>query len=53
MAGAGSIAGRAGGGRAPAAESEEPTWPSAEPTEAQRPVPMPSGYSPKRGRTTS
>ena len=53
MAGAGSIAGRAGGGRAPAAESEEPRWPSAEPTEAQRPVPMPSGYSPKRGRTTS
>ena len=35
------------------AEDEEPSWPSAEPTEAQRPVPMPSGYSPKRGRTTS
>ena len=31
----------------------EPSWPSAEPTEAQRPVPMPSGYGPKRGRTTS
>jgi hypothetical protein len=30
----------------------EPTWPSAERTEAQRPVPMPSGYGPKRGRTT-
>ena len=31
----------------------EPSWPSAERTEAQRPVPMPSGYGPKRGRTTS
>jgi hypothetical protein len=30
----------------------EPNWPSAERTEAQRPVPMPSGYGPKRGRTT-
>jgi uncharacterized protein len=30
----------------------EASWPSAEPTEAQRPVPMPSGYGPKRGRTT-
>jgi hypothetical protein len=30
----------------------EPSWPSAERTEAQRPVPMPSGYGPKRGRTT-
>jgi hypothetical protein len=30
----------------------DPTWPSAERTEAQRPVPMPSGYGPKRGRTT-
>ncbi len=30
----------------------EPSWASAEPTEAQRPVPMPSGYGPKRGRTT-
>jgi uncharacterized protein with von Willebrand factor type A (vWA) domain len=31
----------------------EPSWPSAERTEAQRPVPMPSGYGPRRGRTTS
>jgi len=31
---------------------QEPSWPSAERTEAQRPVPMPSGYGPKRGRTT-
>jgi uncharacterized protein with von Willebrand factor type A (vWA) domain len=30
----------------------EPSWASADPTEAQRPVPMPSGYGPKRGRTT-
>jgi uncharacterized protein len=30
----------------------EPSWPSAERTEAQRPVPMPSGYGPKQGRTT-
>jgi uncharacterized protein with von Willebrand factor type A (vWA) domain len=30
----------------------EPSWPSSERTEAQRPVPMPSGYGPKRGRTT-
>jgi uncharacterized protein with von Willebrand factor type A (vWA) domain len=29
----------------------EPSWPSAERTEAQRPVPMPSGYGPKRGKT--
>ncbi len=35
------------------AESGEPSWASAEPAEAQKPVPMPSGYSPKRGRTTS
>ncbi|HET9120875.1 MAG TPA: VWA domain-containing protein, partial [Solirubrobacterales bacterium] len=34
------------------AAPEEPSWPSAERTEAQRPVPMPSGYGPKRGRTT-
>lgn len=34
------------------AEASEPSWPSAERTEAQRPVPMPSGYGPKRGRTT-
>jgi uncharacterized protein len=34
------------------AEAPEPSWPSAERTEAQRPVPMPSGYGPKRGRTT-
>ncbi len=30
----------------------EPSWPRAERTEAQRPVPMPSGHGPKRGRTT-
>ena len=36
-----------------AEDDEEPSWESAEPTEAQRPVPMPSGYGPKRGRTTS
>ena len=34
------------------AEQPEASWPSAERTEAQRPVPMPSGYGPKRGRTT-
>jgi uncharacterized protein len=34
------------------AEGREPSWPSAERTEAQQPVPMPSGYGPKRGRTT-
>jgi hypothetical protein len=39
------------GGREPAGRPE-PSWPSAERTEAQRPVPMPSGYGPKRGRTT-
>jgi uncharacterized protein len=39
------------GGRGPA-EGSELSWPSAERTEAQRPVPMPSGYGPKRGRTT-
>ena len=33
-------------------EATEHSWPSAERTEAQRPVPMPSGYGPKRGRTT-
>jgi uncharacterized protein with von Willebrand factor type A (vWA) domain len=37
---------------AAATASDEPSWPSAEPTEAQKPVPMPSGYGPKRGRTT-
>jgi hypothetical protein len=36
----------------PEPEEAEPAWPSAEPTEAQRPVPMPSGYGPSRGRTT-
>jgi hypothetical protein len=37
----------------PATDREQgQSWPSAEPTEAQRPVPMPSGYGPKRGRTT-
>jgi hypothetical protein len=39
------------GGQAPA-EGSEVSWPSAERTEAQRPVPMPSGWGPKRGRTT-
>ena len=34
------------------AEHPDASWPSAEPTEAQRPVPMPSGYGPRRGRTT-
>jgi uncharacterized protein len=37
----------------PAGEPGERSWPSAEPTEAQKPVPMPSGYGPKRGRTTA
>jgi uncharacterized protein with von Willebrand factor type A (vWA) domain len=38
----------------PAAPSaDEVSWPSAEPTEAQRPVPMPSGYGPSRGNTTA
>jgi uncharacterized protein with von Willebrand factor type A (vWA) domain len=36
----------------PAGDVPEPDWPSAERTEAQKPVPMPSGYGPKRGRTT-
>jgi uncharacterized protein with von Willebrand factor type A (vWA) domain len=35
-----------------AVEATERSWPSSERTEAQRPVPMPSGYGPKRGRTT-
>jgi uncharacterized protein len=35
-----------------AAGTPAPDWPSADRTEAQEPVPMPSGYSPKRGRTT-
>jgi uncharacterized protein len=40
--------------RSPAvAEGDEPSWPSADPAEAQKPVPMPSGYGPKRGRTTA
>jgi uncharacterized protein with von Willebrand factor type A (vWA) domain len=34
-------------------DAEAPAWASAEPTEAQRPVPMPSGYGPKRGHTTA
>ncbi len=53
MVGGDSPAERAAWRPSRAAEGEEPSWPSAEPTEAQRPVPMPSGYSPKRGRTTS
>jgi uncharacterized protein with von Willebrand factor type A (vWA) domain len=32
--------------------ARRPEWPSAERTDAQRPVPMPSGYGPRRGRTT-
>lgn len=35
-----------------AAAAPEPDWPTADRTEAQEPVPMPSGYGPKRGRTT-
>ncbi|MGH2982892.1 MAG: VWA domain-containing protein, partial [Solirubrobacterales bacterium] len=38
-------------GQEPAGHPET-SWPSAERTEAQRPVPMPSGYGPKRGRTS-
>jgi uncharacterized protein len=34
------------------AGAAEDSWPSAQRTAAQRPVPMPSGYGPKRGRTT-
>ena len=30
----------------------EPSWPSAERTESQRPVPMPSGYGPSAGTTS-
>ncbi|HEX5955077.1 MAG TPA: VWA domain-containing protein, partial [Solirubrobacterales bacterium] len=44
--------GRSEPSRAPAPEADEPSWASAEPTDAQRPVPMPSGYGPKRGKTT-
>lgn len=36
----------------PPVEVVEASWPSAERTAAQKPVPMPSGYGPKRGRTT-
>jgi uncharacterized protein len=36
----------------PAIDHVQPSWPSAEPTEAQKPVPMPSGYGPSRGNTT-
>jgi uncharacterized protein with von Willebrand factor type A (vWA) domain len=35
-----------------ATDRVEPSWPSAEPTAAQKPVPMPSGYGPSRGNTT-
>ncbi len=50
----GGPAGEVGRKPAPAAEEgPDSSWPSAERTEAQKPVPMPSGYSPKRGRTTS
>ena len=37
----------------PATDREQPSWPSADPTEAQKPVPMPSGYGPSRGNTTA
>jgi uncharacterized protein len=37
----------------PATDRVEPSWPSAGPTEAQKPVPMPSGYGPSRGNTTA
>ncbi len=37
---------------APVGDDAEPSWPSAGPTEGQRPVPMPSGYGPSRGNTT-
>jgi hypothetical protein len=37
----------------PATDGPAPSWPSAEPTEAQKPVPMPSGYGPSRGHTTA
>jgi uncharacterized protein len=52
---AGADDGAAEASRAPpavAAQSEVPRWPSAGRTEAQKPVPMPSGHGPKRGRTT-
>ena len=35
-----------------AGDPDEQAWASAEPTDAARPVPMPSGYGPKRGHTT-
>jgi uncharacterized protein len=50
--GAGDLPSSAAGWSSPAAEGVEPSWPSAERTEAQKPVPMPSGYGPKRGWTT-
>jgi hypothetical protein len=48
----GDLPSSAAGWSAPAVEGTEPSWPSAERTKAQKPVPMPSGYGPKRGRTT-
>jgi len=48
----GDLPSSAAGWSAPVVEGTEPSWPSAERTEAQKPVPMPSGYGPKRGRTT-
>jgi len=48
----GDLSPAARGEPAAAIEAREPSWPSAERTEAQKPVPMPSGYGPKRGRTT-
>jgi uncharacterized protein len=48
----GDLPSSAAGWSPPAVENVEPSWPSAERTEAQKPVPMPSGYGPKRGRTT-
>jgi uncharacterized protein len=53
IGGAGAATAEASWKPAPAGKAMEPDWPNAERTEAQRPVPMPSGYGPKRGRTTA
>lgn len=37
----------------PPADGDEQPWPSAQPTEAQKPVAMPSGHGPRRGHTTA
>ena len=49
---AGDLPSPAAGWRRGGGGASSQSWPSAEPTEAQKPVPMPSGYGPKRGRTT-